>query len=41
LQPQKATFLAAASSTFTGENSVPWCAPSQNGWFLELPQAHQ
>jgi hypothetical protein len=41
LQPHQATFFGAARSTLIGENAVPWWEPSQNGWFLELPQAHQ
>src|ERR1017187_1375105 len=41
LQPHQATFFAWAISVFTGANAVPLCEPSQNGWLLEPPQAHQ
>ena len=41
LQPQKNTCLEASATYFTGLNSEPLWAPSQNGCFLLLPQAHQ
>ena len=41
LQPHHATFLAAARSTFSGAKPEPLCAPSQNGWFLDLPQVQK
>ena len=41
LQPHHATVLAPAISVFNGAKPEPLCAPSQNGWLLDLPHAHQ
>ncbi len=41
LQPQKATRFFSVNSTSIGENEVPVCEPSQNGWVFDLPQRHQ
>ena len=41
LQPHHATVLAPVMSTFFGAKLVPLCEPSQNGWPLDRPHAHQ
>jgi hypothetical protein len=41
LQPHHATVLAPAISVFNGAKPELLCAPSQNGWLLDLPHAHQ
>jgi hypothetical protein len=40
LQPHQATVRDSVITTFTGSKPVPWCEPSQNGCFLDTPQAH-
>jgi hypothetical protein len=40
LQAHHATVLAALISTWSGENSLPLCDPSQNGCVAERPHAH-
>ena len=40
LQPHSHTFVVSLISSFTGEKPLSLCAPSQNGWFFDLPQAH-
>ena len=40
LQPHQATILGSVKSTRTGDKPVPRCEPSQNGCWLDLPQAH-
>ena len=41
LQPHHATVLAPVISVFNGAKPVPLCEPSQNGWPLDRPHAHQ
>jgi hypothetical protein len=41
LQPHHATVLAVAISVFKGAKPVPLWEPSQNGWPLDFPHAHQ
>jgi hypothetical protein len=41
LQPHQATVLGPAISVFNGAKPEPLCEPSQNGWPLDRPQAHQ
>ncbi len=40
LQVQKNTRLVSGAMNCTGEKPVPSWLPSQNGWVLDLPQAH-
>ena len=40
LQPQKYTVLLSTAVNLVGTKGPPLWLPSQNGWFLLLPQAH-